>query len=114
MRQLLQSTQAYKIIKAEGREGSFSHTHLLLFDDAKNLRAALKEFAKIFFDCDGEYYGVQDAKKKRIANLIETESFSDCLFFPNDSKTLKKEDAEKIHEESMLTPVEMNKKLKLK
>ena len=111
MKTLLQSTQAYQIIKTEGRERRFSHTYLLLFDDARNLRSALKTFAKIFFDCDGEYYGEQDADKKRIANLIDNENFSDCLFFPEDGKTMKKEDAEKIHEESTLAPVEGSKKL---
>ena len=49
MRQLLQTTRAYALLKAERAENRLSHAYLLVFDDARNLRAALKEFAKLFF-----------------------------------------------------------------
>ena len=50
-------------------------------------------------------------QKKRISELIDSENFSDCLFFPSDGKKLTVEDAEKIREESTLNPVEGDKKV---
>lgn len=111
MQTLLQSTQAYKIVKTESREGKLSHAYLLLFDDARNLRFTLRYFAKILFACDGEYYGAEDAEKKRVANLIDTESFADCLFFPAEGKKLTVEDTERIREECALSAVEGNTKV---
>ena len=54
MRQLLQSTHACTLLKAERTEGRLNHAYLLIFDDARNLKTALKEFSKIFFGADGE------------------------------------------------------------
>ncbi len=101
MQQLLKTTGAYQLLKKEEREG-FSHAYLLVFDDARFLSAALKCFAKLLFRCDEP----TSAKEKRIAELIDTESFSDCVFFPEQGKKLTVEDAEKIVEESTLAPVE--------
>lgn len=107
MQTLFQSTQAYRLIKTEYRADRLSHAYLLLLDDARNLRFALKTFAKIFF-----LDNLSNAEQTRIENLIDTECFSDCLIFPTEKdKKLKVEDAEKILEESVLTPVEGNKKL---
>ena len=43
--------------------------------------------------------------------MIESQTFSDCLFFPEENKRFSVEDAEKIMEESLLMPVESEKKL---
>ena len=107
MQTLLKTTQAYRLLKTEGKERGFSHAYLLLLNDVKNLRFALKTFAKLFFDCDEP----KTAQQERIAKLIDTETFSDCLFFPQEGKKLTVEDAEKIQEESTLNPVESEKKL---
>ena len=78
MKSLLESTQAYTIVKTEAQKNSLSHAYLLLYDDARNLRFALKTFAKLFF------YPAQE----RVSRLIDEESFADCLFFPAEGKKL--------------------------
>ena len=100
MQTLLKNTQAYTLLKTEAEENRFGHAYLLTFQDGRNLRRALKEFAKLFFHGD-----------QRISNLIDTESFSDCLFFPAEGKKLAVDDAETIREESTLSPVEGERKL---
>ncbi len=107
MQTLLQQTQAYTLVKTEKTENRLSHAYLLHFSDAKNLRFALKEFAKILLDCDT----CDTISQKRRADLIEKETFSDCLFFPATDKKLSVEDAEIIKEESLLQPVEGEKKV---
>ena len=107
MQTLLQQTQSYRLIKTENTENRLSHAYLLNFPDAKNLRFALKEFAKILLDCDT----CATISQKRRAELIDKESFSDCLFFPSEDKKLSVDDAEKIKEESLLNPVEGDKKV---
>ena len=109
MQALLKETNAYRLLQAEAENGQLSHAYLLDFCDSRNLRLALKTFAKLFFDCAN---GEENAPaKRRISQLIDEENFSDCLFFPSDGKKLTVEDAEKIQEESTLSPVEGNKKL---
>lgn len=107
MQELFQSCKAYRLIKTEYTENKLSHAYLLVLDDARNLRFALKTFAKIFFCGDKPQNEIA-----RIEKLIDNESFSDCLIFPAEKdKKIKVEDAEKILEESLLTPVEGDKKL---
>ncbi len=103
MKELLQNTRAYRLLTTEYAENRLSHAYLLLLEDTRNLRFALKTFAKILFD--GEEYN------ERITRLIDTESFSDCLFFPQSGKKLTVEDAEKIKEECTLKPLEGDKKV---
>ena len=107
MQTLLQQTQPYTLVKTEKTDNRLSHAYLLHFPDARNLRFALKEFAKILLDCD-TYATVS---QKRRAELIDQELFSDCLFFPATDKKLSVEDAEKIKEESLLQPIEGEKKV---
>ena len=108
MQTLLKTTRAYSLLQNEGKSTGFSHAYLLLFDDARNLRVALKTFAKLLFGCENEY----SAQEKRISSLIDSESFSDCLCYPSEAgKKLLVEDAEKILEESTLAPVEGEKKV---
>ncbi|MBQ8295791.1 MAG: hypothetical protein IJX87_05100 [Clostridia bacterium] len=109
MQTLLKTTRAYQLLQAEAQDGQLSHAYLLTFQDARNLRTALKTFAKLFFGCLDDTN--LTAKQQRISNLIDAENFSDCLFFPADGKKLTVEDAEKIQEESVLNPVETEKKL---
>ena len=107
MQTLIKNTRAYKLLKAETAKNRLAHAYLVLLDDSRNLRAALKTFAKILFGVDEPLSPAQ----KRIADLIETESFSDCLFFPAPDKKFMVEDAEKIAEESALKAVEGEKKV---
>lgn len=109
MRLLLQSTPAYGLLKAEREENRLNHAYLLIFDDARNLRPALKEFSKLFFSSVGKQGN--DEKEERIFGLIDEENFSDCIILPQEGKKFSVEDAEKIAEESALKPVEGDKKL---
>ena len=112
MIELLQNTQAYRLLKRECAGNQNSHAYLLLFDDGRNLRSALKEFAKVLFSVsDIEEWDEEATEKQRIAKLIDEESFSDCLFYPNEGKKLAVEDAENIREESLLSPIEGDKKV---
>ncbi len=106
MQTLLKTTRAYGLIKREESLCELSHAYLLLFDDARNLRSALKTFIKPFFSCAEEE---TDAQKRR-SGLIDNETFADCLFFPENGKKFMVEDADKITEESTLKPVEGEKK----
>ncbi len=89
-------------MKKEGEIDGFSHAYLLTMDDARHLPIALKTFAKLFFHCDDP----KTNKTRRIAELIDEDSFSDCVRFPAADKKLTVEDAERILEESALSPVE--------
>lgn len=107
MQTLLKKTQAYHILKTECAKNQNAHAYLLIFNDAQNLSSALKTFAKLFFHCDE----LNDAKSQRISQLIDNDSFSDCLCFFTDNKKLAVEDAERIQEESALNAVEGEKKV---
>ena len=112
MLELLKNTQAYRLLQKESAENVCSHAYLLLFDDGRNIRSALKEFAKLFFCCaEIDEWTENRAEKERIAKLIDEESFSDCLVYPAEGKKLSVEDAEKIREESVLSPIEGDRKV---
>ena len=108
MQTLFKNTQAYRLLKTESEEDKLGHAYLLLLNDARNLRSALKTFAKLFFEKEFQ----QDKNGfLRVCTLIENENFSDCLFFPAEGKKLTVEDALKIQEESTLNPIETQKKI---
>ena len=112
MEELLKNTQAYRLLQKESVENNCSHAYLLLFDDGRNLRSALKTFAKILFSCaEIEDWDEDKKDKERIAKLIDEESFSDCLIYPAEGKKLAVEDAESIREESTLSPIEGERKV---
>lgn len=102
MRELLRETTAYRTIAAEAASGTCAHAMLVLFQDEKYLRPLLKECAKAFFSA---------ADGSRTALLIEEESYADCLFFPAAGGKLTVETASRILDESLLRPVEGEKKL---
>lgn len=99
MKELLQETTAYRLLKNEGEQNRLSHTYLLLMDDEKNLRLALKEFAKLFFP------------SQAVKDRIERESYTDCLFYPQGDKPLDKDATTAIIDESCLSPVEGERKV---
>ena len=109
MERLLKDTQAYRLLKKEYQQNACSHAYLLQFGDRKNLRFALKLFAKVLFGCFETEYASEEEKRR--AKLIEEDNFSDCLIFPAEGKKLSVEDAEKIKEESLLSPVEGDRKV---
>ena len=100
MQELLRNTTAYKLLASEAKEGRLANTYLLIFNDEDNLRLALTEFARLFFDDWEETY-------RRIANG----NHPDCLFYPEAGKVLDKDGAKAVIEESCLSPVESKRKL---
>lgn len=102
MKTLLRSTTAYRSILAESARGERSHAILVLFPDGKYLRDLMKECAKAFFCAkDGE----------RTEELVEKESYADCIFLPAAGEKLTADDCARISEESLLRPVEGEYKL---
>ncbi len=102
MRELLRSTIAYRSIAAEGKTNAQAQAALVFFPDEPYLRALLRECAKAFF-C------AEDSSRESM--LIEKERFADCLFFPSEGGKLTADDCARIVDESLLRPVEGNKKL---
>ncbi|MBR4942943.1 MAG: hypothetical protein IKZ28_02835 [Clostridia bacterium] len=113
MVELLKTTGAYSLLKREKEENTSSHAYLLIFNDGRNLRLALKTFAKVLFGADETEWleGKEKKEKERISKLIDEENFCDCLFFPEDGKKLMVEDAIRILEESVLKPIEGDQKI---
>ncbi len=107
MQTLLKKTRAYRLLKAHCETEKLSHAYLLTMDDAKNLRECAKLFAKLFFHCAEP----SSQREQIIFDRIDSETFSDCLFFPDAGKKFGVEDAELVIEESLLKPVEQDKKL---
>lgn len=102
MKTLFRETNAYKLIAADALRGTLSQSMLVLFSDGVYLRPLLKECAKAFF-------GAGDGT--RLASLIDNESYADCLTYPSDGGKLTADDAAKLIDESLLRPVEGDKKL---
>ena len=75
MQTLLKTTQAYRLLKREYEDGKFSHAYLLLCNDARNLRTALKTFAKLFLRCAD----ANTPDEQRLQKRIDEDNFSDCL-----------------------------------
>ena len=102
MIQLLRETNAYKKMLSDAEQGALPHATLVVFPDEKLLRALLKECAKAFFSAE---------EGSRTARLIGEEHFSDCLIFPEAGGKLTAELGGRIIDESILRPVEEDKKL---
>ena len=102
MEKLIKSTTAYKILFGDKQGGRLSHAYMLHFEDAKNMREALKIFAI-------EILGAENnpTLKHRILN----ESYSDLKIYPEDGKKIMADGASEIIEDSALRPVEGEKKL---
>ena len=107
MQTLLKTTRAYRLLQAETQNDRCSHAYLLQMDDARNLRTVLKEFAKLFFHCAEP----TTDKGRNLARRIDEENFTDCLFYPDADKKFVVDDAERLTEESLLKPVEGDKKV---
>ena len=102
MRQLLQSTAAYRIFSGDARSDRASHAYMLYFQDGANLRFALKYFALRLFGTD---------ESRREGSLIMAENFADVKVFPAEGKRPSVTDADEIVADSALRPLESDKKL---
>ena len=101
MEKLIKNTTAYRILSGDRQSNKLSHAYMLHFEDAKNMREALKLFALEFFGADGSVLG------HRILN----ESYPDLKIYPEDGKKIAADGVAEIIEDSALRPVEGTKKL---
>jgi len=102
MKALFHGTTAYRAIAADRARGTLSQSVLVLFPDEAYLRQLLKECAKAFFGAE---------EGSRVATLIEKESYSDCIIRPASGGKLTADDGAGMIDESLLRPVEGDKKL---
>ncbi|MBQ8374529.1 MAG: hypothetical protein IJX98_03010 [Clostridia bacterium] len=112
MQTLIKNTNAYRLLKTEILKDGHSHAYLVVFDDPKHLKTALRSFAKLLFYAEENDYGeYDDPALKRVADLIEGDKYPDCLVYPRNEKRLTAEEAEEIVEECAVRPVEGERKV---
>lgn len=102
MKELITSTTAYKSYANDVADGRCSHAYMLHFEDAKNLRTALKIFALAFFQVDEN-----SDDGKRIIN----ETLTDCRVYPEEEKNLTIDGVCELLSDSILNPLEKDNKL---
>ena len=102
MKELITGTTAYTVFSGDVQTGRVSHAYMVHFQDADNMRKALKIFALKFFGVTEN-----DPVGKRIVN----ESFPDLRIFPEDGKKFTAETASLLLADSALKPLEGDKKL---
>ena len=102
MERLISQTAAYRIFAGDRAAGKLSHAYMLYFNDAANLRKALKQFALVFFGC---------GKDDRDGRLIDAEGLTDLKIYPKPDKKLTVDAAGEIVDDAFLRPVEGDKKL---
>ena len=102
MRELIEGTTAYAVFSGDIDSKRISHAYMLHFQDAENMRAALKIFALKFFDVreDGP-----------VGRRIINETFPDLRIFPEEGKKLSVESATLLLADSVLRPLEGDRKL---
>ena len=105
MRELLKKTAAYRIIASDKKENTLSHAYLITSADEDTLSDYLTELAKLIVCKDEEYCdGCRDCK------LIASHVHPDVMFYPKEKK-LSVADADEIVEESVVKPLELDKKV---
>ena len=102
MKKLISGTTAYTAFSGDVNSNRISHAYMLHFQDAKNMREALKIFALKFFGVTEN-----DPDGKRILN----ESFSDLKIFPEEGKKFTADCASALLADCALKPLERDKKL---
>ena len=102
MFKLISGTTAYAVFSGDVNSDRISHAYMLHFQDADNMRDALKIFALKFFGADEN-----DPDGKRILN----ESFPDLKIFPEEGKKFTADAASSLLAECALKPLERDRKL---
>ena len=97
---LFTESRAYKIVAGDVARGGVSHAYLLVCPDGRNLRAFLKELAKLIMRAD-----------ERAARLIDEEMYSDCRIFPAEGEKTAVSDVKDMLEGCYIKPVEGDKKV---
>ena len=102
MKKLIEGTTAYAVFSGDMATNRISHAYMLHFQDAENMRTALKIFAL-------EFFGVKESDP--IGKRIVNESFPDLRIFPEEGKKLNAESASQLLADSALKPLEGDRKL---
>ena len=102
MLKLITGTTAYSVFSGDIDSGRISHAYMLHFQDADNMRLALKIFALKFFNV---------AEADPVGRRILNESFSDLKIFPEEGKKFTAEGASALLADSAMKPLEGDKKL---
>lgn len=102
MEELISRTAAYRIFAGDKAADRLSHAYMLYFNDAANLRNALKQFALVFFG---------SGRNERSGRLIQSEGLADMKIYPKPEKKLTVDAAAEIVDDAFLQPVEGDKKL---
>lgn len=102
MKKLIFGTTAYSAFSGDIAQGRLSHAYMLHFEDAKNMRNALKIFALRFFG-----FSADSADGNRVLN----ESFPDFKIYPEEGKKFTADCASELLSDCALKPVESDKKL---
>lgn len=97
---LFSESRAYRIVSGDCARGRVSHAYLLVCPDARNLRAFLKELAKLVMGAD-----------ERSSRLIDEESHSDCRIFPAEGEKMAVSDVKELLEGCYIKPVEGDRKV---
>ena len=103
---LIKDTNAYKIVRGEKSKNTLSHAYILVCSDEKYLNSYLIEFAKLL-TCEQE----SACNLCRVCKLIEKNRHPDVYFFPKTENPVNVEDVAEIINESIIKPIELNKKL---
>ena len=103
---LVKNKEAFKTVKRDKLNGKLSHAYLLLMPDEENLDEVLKVFVKLILCDEDEICG-----KCRACKLVENNSHSDVLVFPEKKGGVLSSDVNKLIEESYFKPIEGEKKI---
>ena len=90
----------YRIVTGDAAQGTLSHAYLLICPDERNLRAFLKELAKVILGADA-----------RAARLIDEESYADCRILPAEGTKASVADVRDMLDDCYIKPTEGDRKL---
>lgn len=112
MKDLIRNTNAYQRLVSQRNDGTLSHAYLVVFDDPVHTKTALKEMAKAVLFAEENGFGEYDSPdQERIARLIDTDGYADCLVYPKNEKRLNVEECDRIVEECFVHAIEGEKKI---
>lgn len=98
---LFYKSKPYRIVARDAENGALSHAYLLVCPDGANLRAFLKELAKLVAGGDG-----------RRDRLIEEERFADMALIPAEpGGKISVADVKNLAEDAYIKPLESDRKL---
>ncbi len=103
---LIKNTWAYKAIKNEKEENKLSHAYLICCGDKDSLEQVAKIFASLL-SCEKN----EPCGECRACKLIEKKAHPDVIFYPKGEKDVVVEDVNNLIEESVLKPIEQDKKV---